>query len=150
MLGPRSWLIVALIAAFIGSNAATALRSYKSGYRSAESRHLADLAEAQAEASRKQSALAAGVQRASEKALAEQIETEARLAVADAAVDRLRQAVGAANDRARSAAESVADAATARSLLAECAGRYRDMAREADRLRANVIGLQDYARAVSD
>lgn len=146
---PKPWLIVALVAAFVGSNAVTAQRFYRTGYGFAEARHTAALAEAQAETARKQAALVAGVNRASEKAYAEQIEAESRIAGADAAVDRLRQAVGAANDRARSAADAAADAAAARTLLAECAGYYRDMAREADRLRAIVIGLQAYAREVS-
>lgn len=146
---PKPWLIVALIVAFVGSNAFTGVRSYRLGYEASEARHAAELAKAQAEAAKKQAALVAGVQRASEKAYAEQIETEARIAGADAAVDRLRLAVGAANDRARSAADAVADATAARTLLAECAGYYRDMAREADRLRAIVIGLQAYAREVS-
>lgn len=146
---PKPWLIFALVAAFALSNAITAVRFYRTGYGFAEARYTAELAKALAETAKKQAALVASVNRASEKAYAEQIEAESRIAGADAAVDRLRQAVGAANDRARSAADALADAATARTLLAECAGYYRDMAREADRLRAVVIGLQAYAREVS-
>ena len=145
---PKPWLIVALVAAFVLSNAVTAQRFYRTGYGFAQARHTAELAEAQAEAARKQAALVASVNRASEKAYAEQIEAESRIAGADAAVDRLRQAVGAANDRARSAADARADASAARSLLAVCAGEYRDVAREADRLRAIVLGLQAYVREV--
>lgn len=147
---PRPFAILAVAALFLASNGVSFYQGYHTGGTLAEARHSAELAAAQAEATRKQQILAGGVQRAAEEAYNEQVQMEARVAGADAAVDRLRQAVAAANQRAGAAATAAADGQTARTLLADCAGRYRDVAREADRLRATVIGLQGYARAVGE
>lgn len=152
MLGliPRPWLILAMAAAFALSNGVSFYRGWHTGAKLAELRHMEELAAAQAEATLKQQVLAGGVQRAAEEAYNAQVDAEAHAASADAAVDRLRQAVASANIRAGAAAAAAANGQTARALLADCAGRYRDVAREADRLRATVIGLQGYARAVAD
>lgn len=146
---PKPYLILALVALLIGSNAVTAQRFYRTGHAFAEARHTAEMAKAQAEATLKQKALVGGVQRAAEDAYNEQVALEDRLAAADGAVDRLRQAVAAANQRAGSATATAIDGSTARTLLALCAVEYRDVAKQADKLRATVIGLQGYARAVS-
>lgn len=73
---------------------------------------------------------------------------EESLASADTAVDRLRDAVRNANSSPDTSTTCESDAATARTLLANCAAEYRNVARDADRLRANVIGLQDYVRSI--
>lgn len=146
---PKPYLILALVAAFALSNGVSFWRGYKTGSGFAEARHTVELAQAQAEAAQKQKALAGGVQRAAEEAYNEQIAMEARLATADGALDRLREAVRLANQRAGSASAAATDGAAARTLLAECAGEYRDVAREADQLRTVVIGLQAYARAMT-
>ena len=146
---PRPYLMAALATLFLVSNGVSFYRGWHTASALAEARHTAELAAAQAEAAQKQKALAGGVQRASEEAYHEQVQTDARLAAADAAVDRLRATVARANGRANTAASAVADAAAARSLVADCSGKYRDVARDADRLRATVIALQAYAREVS-
>ena len=126
-----------------------ALWAYFHGQAVCESRHLEAYAQAQAENIMKQKKLVADVVRAAEIANEEQVNLERRVALADSAVLRLQQEVRDANSRDDSTAPAALDAARARSLLADCAGRYRDVAKQADHLRALVIGLQEYARAVS-
>lgn len=146
---PKPYLLLAIVLAFVASNGVSFYRGYHTGRGFAEARHLTELAEAQAAAIEKQKVLVGGVQKAAEDAYNEQVKLEGQLASADAAVDRLRQAAAAANQRAGSATASAIDGSTARTLLAICAVEYRDVAKQADRLRATVIGLQGYARAVS-
>lgn len=146
---PAPYRILALVAAFALSNAVTAYRFYHTGYALAEASHAAALIKAQADVAQKQKALAGGIQRAAEDVYNDQVETEKRLALADGAVERLRETIRAANGRANSAATAATDGAIARTLLADCAVEYRDVAKAADRLRGVVIGLQGYARAVS-
>lgn len=145
---PKPYLILALVALLIGSNAITAQRFYRTGYAFAEARHTAELAKAQAEAALKQKALIGGVQRAAEDAYNEQVKLEDRLAAANDAVDRLRETVNAANHRANSVTASAIDGSVARTLLADCASRYRDVAKEADGLRAIILGLRRYAEVI--
>lgn len=114
-----------------------------------EAKHVAAVLEAQTKNIAKQKALISGVQKVAEDADIEQLDLELRLAGADQSLERLRQAIRDANARAGAAGTAVADATRARSLLATCASQYRDLAASADRLRANVIGLQAYARTVS-
>lgn len=146
---PKPYLLLAIVLAFVASNGVSFYRGYHTGHGFAEARHTAELAKVQAAAIEKQKVLVGGVQKAAEDAYNEQVKLEGQLASADAAVDRLRQAVAAANQRAGSATASAIDGSTARTLLALCAVEYRDVAKQADRLRATVIGLQGYARAVS-
>lgn len=146
---PRPYAVLALVLILVGTNALTAYRFYRTGEAFAEARHAKAMAEARAEAEAKSKQMVQSVTAAAEEAYREQAETDARLAGADRAVDRLREAVASANLRADSATAAASDGATARTLLAECVGQYRDVARDADRLRAIVIGLQGYARAVS-
>lgn len=145
---PKPYLILALVALLIGSNAITAQRFYRTGYAFAEARHTAELAKAQAEAALKQKALIGGVQRAAEDAYNEQVKLEDRLAAANDAVDRLRETVNAANHRANSVTASAIDGSVARTLLADCASRYKDVAKEADGLRAIILGLRRYAEVI--
>lgn len=146
---PKPYLILALVALLIGSNAITAQRFYRTGYAFAEARHTAELAKAQAEAALKQKIVIAGVQKAAEDAYNEQLALETRLAAANDAVDRLRETVNAANHRANSVTASAIDGSVARTLLADCASRYKDVAKEADGLRAIILGLRRYAKSVN-
>jgi uncharacterized protein HemX len=123
--------------------------AYGHGQKVNEGRHAAALAAAQAQNMVKQKALIKGVQKVAEDADLEQTALESRLAGADLAVERLRQAVRDANARADASTTAVADAVRARTLLARCTVKYRDVAKRADQLRANVIGLQAYAVEVS-
>jgi hypothetical protein len=68
---------------------------------------------------------------------------------AGAAVRRLRAEIATRDAAARdTVAAAQGDAATARALLADCAERHRAMARDADRIRGQLITLQDYVRGV--
>lgn len=156
---PKPWLIIALIAMLVGSNAITARYFYKIGYGFSEAvwtkkeldrnkKEAAAQAAAQEAAALKQKIVIAGVQKAAEDAYNEQLALETRLSAANDAVDRLRETVNAANSRANSATASAIDGSVARTLLADCAGKYRDVAKEADGLRAIILGLRRYAETV--
>lgn len=123
--------------------------AYNRGKISNEARHIAAFAAVQAENLAKQKSIILSVQKVAEDADLEQVDLERRLAGADLAVVRLQQTIRDANSRADSAATTIADAARARTLLARCAQRYRDVAERADRLRANVLGLQAYTRTIA-
>lgn len=146
---PRGWLVFALGLALAGVVGFAGVKGYRMGVSVSTARFEALRAEEKAEADRRQKALVSGVQKAAQEAYDAQVEAESNVARADRAVDGLREAAVRANLRADAAATAVADGIAARTLLAECAGLYRDVAREADRLRAVVIGLQAYAREVS-
>lgn len=72
---------------------------------------------------------------------------ETRLARVNAAAAGLREQISALNARAAPADTEAAayarEASAARELFGSCAEEYRDMARDADELRDQVIGLQD-------
>lgn len=146
---PRLYIALALAALVAGAAWQIDRRAYQRGHAAAVASCEAEKALALAEALRRQKDMIRGVDIAAQEAQDEQDAVEDRLAGADRAVDRLREAVASANLRADSATAAASDGATARTLLAECVGQYRDVARDADRLRAIVIGLQGYARAVS-
>lgn len=126
-----------------------AVWAYGYGQQVSEARHAAAFAAAQAANIVKQKALVSQIQKVAENADLETVALERRLAGADLAIDRLREAVRDADSRGDTAATAVADARRARSLLAECASKYRDVAKQADQLRANVLGLQAYASTIS-
>lgn len=157
---PKPWLIIALLVMLMGSNAITARYFYKIGYGFSEAiwtkkelergkKESAAMAAAQEAATLKQKIVIAGVQKAAEDAYNEQLALETRLSAANDAVDRLRETVNAANHRANSATASAIDGSVARTLLANCASRYRDVAKEADGLRAIILGLRRYAKSVN-
>lgn len=82
-------------------------------------------------------------------------ERQARDAAAAAAVRSLRDQVAQLNARANpypagdaGLAACAREATTARELLGESAGAYRDLAAEADQLRDQVIGLQAFVAEV--
>lgn len=118
------------------------------GYAKATLEHQATLLEAERRNLELTKLYIANVQKIAQEHQDELRQLEESLASADTAVDRLRDAVRNANAGPNTAATCESDAATARSLLATCAGEYRNVARDADRLRATVIGLQDYVRAI--
>lgn len=127
---------------------AIAVWTFSFGYKLSELEHKELLVQAETASRTKQIALIRGVNESVEKFNEEQVLLERRLAGADVALERLRKEVRDANSRADTASGIESDASRARSLLAECASKYRDVAQQADKLRANVIGLQAYAKAV--
>jgi hypothetical protein len=118
------------------------------GYRWSEGQHARALLAAQEAAQARERALVGEVDRIATQTEEERAATDRRLAAANDALGRLQQAIAIA-DHSNSASTCQSDAATARALLAECAAEYRSMAREADRLRETVLGLQEYARTVT-
>ena len=88
------------------------------------------------------------VKQVTENAERERQEIDDNLLAADDTVASLRSAIRDANTRADTPAACRADAAAARSLLASCASEFRDMARQADQLRATVLGWQDYYKVI--
>ncbi|SFR40418.1 hypothetical protein SAMN04488005_1496 [Yoonia tamlensis] len=144
----RLSLILAAIVALGGVFAGGQLLGDKRGYARAQGEYAVAYAEAEAAAAEQQKALMRAVERVAENAEQERNAMQSRLTAADDSVERLRQTIRDANARADPGAPGELDAARARSLLAECTGKYRDMAHRADKLRATVIGLQDYVRAL--
>ena len=120
----------------------------KRGYARGQVEHAVAFTEAEVVAANEQKALMQAVERVAENAELERTELEARLVAADVSVERLHQAVRDANSGADPGAPGELDAARARTLLAACTSAYRDMAHRADKLRATIIGLQDYVREV--
>lgn len=148
-IAPRGWLVLALSLALAAGVFFVGVKGYRMGEAAATARYETLRAEERAEADRRQKALILGVQKAAQEAHDAQVEAESNVARADRAVDGLREAAVRANLRADAAATSGADGASARTLLAECVGEYRNVAKAADQLRAIVIGLQSYAREIS-
>jgi hypothetical protein len=141
----RPWLILAVVAALAASHAAV----WRAGGASQRAAYAETLAAATDARRRVEIELAKSAERIAEEAHAETVAHADRLAAADAAVDRLRAAVAAADARAKDAAStSERDAARARSLLAACGERYRRLGDEADRARGQLITLQRYVREV--
>ncbi len=136
--------VVALGATFVAGQ----VLGDKRGYARGQGEYAVAFAQAEAANANEQKVLIRAVERVAENAEIERSELEARRAAADASVERLHQAVRDANARADPSAPGELDAARARSLLAECTSKYRDMALRADKLRATVVGLQEYVRAV--
>lgn len=124
--------------------------AYRRGFSIAEAACAKERSQAADVALQRQKELIKSVASAAQEAQDEQNAIADRLAGADDAVERLRAALRETSRRADAAASAVSDETSARTILAECAGRYRDVAREADRLRAVVLGLQAYARAVAE
>jgi chromosome segregation ATPase len=140
----------AIIAAILMAIAVTGWQGYRLGVQAEVARTAVELIKRNAENAAKQKVLIKSVERIAENAEIERTEIEVRLAGADDAVERLRAEIRSADGRANAAATAIADATTARAQLAHCAAEYRDMAKRADQLRSAVIGLQSYARTVSE
>lgn len=137
-------VIVAMGSAFTGGQ----VLGDKRGYARGQGEHAVAFVAAELTAANEQKALMRAVERVAQNAETERTELETRLVAADASVERMHQAIRDANAGADASAPGEPDAARARTLLAECTNAYRDMAHRTDKLRATVIGLQDYVREV--
>lgn len=107
---------------------------------------------AEAEARAKEQAMRNQVDRIAANAQKKQADLNARVDAASAAANSLRNdierlnASGSAPDA--DPATLAGQARTARELLGACSEEYRGVARQADELRDQVTGLQDYATSV--
>lgn len=108
--------------------------------------------EAQAQARKAEQRMQTEVERIAKDEEAKRKVLAVRVARADAAVASLRDEIGRLNARPAPAnPESAAyagEASAARELLGACSDEYRLMARQAEELRIQVIGLQDYIRSI--
>ena len=117
-----------------------------------EQSHAQAVAQAQQQAREKEQSMQKEVERIAD----ESSQRESRLAFRAAAAERiaggLRDEIARLNTRPAPTDPGAAafdhEARVARELLGACAAEYRTVAREADVLRDQVIGLQDYVGAV--
>jgi len=144
----KNLIIFALVVISVGLPL-SAWQGYRFGVRSEILRSAELVASVNIKNMEKQKALFKAIEDVAEDAEKERANIEFQLAGADASVDRLREIIRRADARSGSGTTGVTDATAARSSLAECAAKYRDLGRQHDRLRAVVIGLQSYAREVS-
>lgn len=109
---------------------------------------------AEAEARAKETQMQVQVERVSKDAAKREIKLAARVADTVRAANGLRDQINRLNARPASedpaVAAAFAEASAARELLGTCSERYTDVARSADELRDQVIGLQDYVSSVQD
>lgn len=157
LLNPRVWAALVL-AAFLAFTHFTAYRSGRAHVRAAWDKDIAVRAEAslkaEQEARAKEQALIKSRQQAEVKYAEEKRKAAAAAAGAKSELDRLRDEL-AQPAPARStpsdpaAAERAAGAARLeRELLGACATALTDLASEADRLEARIVGLQAYVKNV--
>jgi ATPase subunit of ABC transporter with duplicated ATPase domains len=137
--------------------AATVNQVRISGYKGQIAEIKAQAAEAakQAEASAraKERQMQTEVERITEDAYKKQQELAARVAATSASVISLRDTIARLNARPApsgpGAAAFAGEARTARELLGSCSAEYRSLAQDADGLRDQVIGLQQYITSIS-
>lgn len=136
--------------------AATVNQVRISGYKTQIAEMKAQAAEAakQAEASAraKERQMQTEVERITEDAYKKQQELAARVAAASASVVSLRDTIVRLNSRPApadpGAAAFAGEARAARELLGSCSAEYRSLAQDADGLRDQVIGLQQYITSI--
>ena len=142
---PRAWIFGGVLAACL----ACFWQGYLFGRDATLARQAADLRTAQEEVRQRERELLRAVDRVSEEAFDREQDVARDSADADAAVDRLRAEIARRDAAARAAAAADSgDAATARALLAQCADKHRQLARDADRVRSNLLTLQAYVRDI--
>jgi Protein of unknown function (DUF2514) len=144
---PRPWMVGAVVIPVL--TAVVWWHGHRTGDQAASVRYDTVLRAAENAAREKERELFRAIDKVTENAYIRETEIESDAAGADAAVDRLRAEIAR---RDAAASDSVAaadrDAAAARSVLAECADRHRQLAEQADRVRGKLLTLQDYVRSV--
>ena len=140
----RPWLAAGILAAIIAAGAF--------GFRTGARLERADVLQEQQEAievvRERERQLIKDSERVAEIVYQENLALEARADRADLSLGRLRDEL-ARRARADAASPSAGvDGGSAGAILADCAGEYRNVAREADRLRAKLLGLQEYVREI--
>lgn len=107
---------------------------------------------AEAEARTKEVEMQKHAERIAQDAAKREIQLATHLASANRAAGGLRDEINRLNARSTpedpGAAAFFAEARTARELLGACTEEYRFVARDADELRSQVTGLQDYVQSV--
>ena len=147
MIGlPKPWLIVAVLVAISAAGAF----GFRTGARLERVEILQEQQEAIEAVRLREKRLMKGAEKVAENVYREKEALEDRAALADLALSGLRAEIDRRSRAAEAVASAGADAATARALLADCAGQYREMAGHADKLRAKLLGLQSYVREVCE
>ncbi len=156
LLNPRVW-VAAVVLVALGATHFAAYRSGKAVVRVAwdqeKAAHTAKLL-AQEQSFRKKEQALVAARSAAEKQYADQKRKAATAATdADTELGRLRDTL-AERDRELASSDSAASARVnggarlERELLGHCAQALTDLAAEADRLEARIVGLQGYVRGV--
>lgn len=156
LLNPRVW-IAAVVLVVLGATHFTAYRAGKAGVQAAWDKERAELVakalEAEQAARKKEQTLVAARQQAEKRYVEERRKAATAALAAQSALDGLRNEL-AARDRDLAAADSAAStrvnggARLERELLGACATALTDLAAEADRLEARIVGLQGYVKQV--
>lgn len=141
---PKPWLIVAVLVAIAVSGAL--------GYRTGAQLERAEILQEQRSAIEavraREKQLMKDAERVAEIVATENQALEDRLSLADRSLASLRAEIDRRARAAKAAPSAGSDADAAGAVLADCAGQYRDMAREADSLRSKLLGLQAYVREI--
>lgn len=117
-----------------------------------ERRHAELMQHAEADARAKEKEMQANAERIAYESENKTTQLVVQSAAASRAANGLRNEIARLNARPAPACPEAAaiavEASTARDVLGECSEKYRAVASEADRLSAQVTGLQDYATGV--
>lgn len=136
-------LLVALLVLLAG------LGGYRMGAAVTGAAQARALAQAQAEAQARTVAMKQAVEGVSDDFERERAALASRADAADLALGRMRTALFGGGGASQPASGSD-DATRTRAILGDCAAEYRRMAGIADQLRAQLLTLQAYVRAVDD
>lgn len=143
---PRTWLISAILGAVLAAGGI----GFTIGTRWERAEVLQEQADALASVRLREKRLMKDAERVAEIVYQENQELEDRADRADRALAGLRAEIARRAGAAAAAPATGVDAGTAEAILAECAGEYREVAGEADRLRAQLLGLQAYVRDICE
>lgn len=150
----RDLLITAAVAAVLAGGAAWQVQDwrYSKKVSDMERAHAVALQQAEAEARQREQLMQRENERISHEASKREQRLAANSAAARSTVNGLRDDIARLNARPAPAdpvaAANAGEASTARELLGACAAEHTSMAGEADQLRDQVIGLQDWVARV--
>jgi hypothetical protein len=142
----KPWLIAATLAAVIAAGGI----GFRIGAKLERAEVLREQTDALEAVRVREKRLMKDAERVAEIVYQENQDLAARADRADRAVVSLRAEIARRAGAAETGATTGADGSTAEAILADCAGEYRAVAGEADRLRAKLLGLQAYVRDVCD
>lgn len=146
------WAIVCAVLLLATGTSYVRMKSAQSDLTSYHTQVAENTRKAEADARLKEQAMQRQTERIANEAAKRQTVLAARVATVTLAAGQLRDDIDRLNARpAPTSAESAAyagEARTARQLLGACTEEYRSMAHDADQLREQVSGLQDFAVTV--
>ena len=143
-----------LLGAAVAASAAWHAQDWRYNARIAQMQqaHALSLQRAEASARQVERNMQAQVERIADEADKTQTKLVVRAAAAERSARGLRDEIARLNARPAptdpEASSYAGEASAARELLGACSDRYTAVAKEADRIRDQVIGLQDYVKSV--